>query len=88
MAIIDAAASAADIDSVAPMHDRDHSTTLAPSVSAIQGIQIEEHQPQLVETIHVDEGNVTVRTKIRTLAIVLALYVVLFIAALDQTIIA
>jgi hypothetical protein len=47
-----------------------------------------EHQSQAVEALHLDEGDITVRTKIRTLAIVSALYVVLFIAALDQTIIA
>ena len=88
MAIIDATASPAGIDSIAPMDNRDHPTKLAPSVSTVQQIHTEEHQPQVFEAMHLDEGNVTVRTKIRTLAIVLALYVVLFIAALDQTIIA
>jgi len=88
MAIVDATASPAGIDRITPTDNRDHSTKLTPSISAVQGIQTEDHQPQLVEAIHLDEGNVTVRTEIRTLAIVLALYVVLFIAALDQTIIA
>lgn len=88
MAIINATASPAGIDSIAPMDNRDHPTKLAPSISTVQPIQTDEHQPQVVEAIHLDESDVTVRTKIRTLAIVLALYVVLFIAALDQTIIA
>lgn len=88
MAIVDATASPAGIDSIAPMDNCDHPTKLAPSVSTVQQIETDEHQPQVVEAMHLDEGDITVRTKIRTLAIVLALYVVLFIAALDQTIIA
>ena len=88
MAIVDATASPAGIDSITPTDNRDHPTKLAPSVSIIHQINTDGSQPQLVDTIHLDEGNVTARTKIRTLAIVLALYVVLFIAALDQTIIA
>jgi hypothetical protein len=47
-----------------------------------------ESPPETTETLHLNEGDVNVRTKIRTLAIVSALYFVLFIAALDQTIIA
>ena len=88
MATVDAPASPAGIGSVTPTDKRDHSTKLAPSVSTIQQFQKDEHQPQGTEAMHVDEGDVTARTKIRTLAIVSALYVVLFIAALDQTIIA
>jgi hypothetical protein len=49
---------------------------------------INETLPETTETLHLDEGDVNARTKIRTLAIVSALYFVLFIAALDQTIIA
>lgn len=48
----------------------------------------DEQQPHIADSLHLDEGEVNVRTKIRILAIVAALYVVLFIAALDQTIIA
>ena len=88
MAVVDATALPAGIDRITPTDNRDHSTKLASSVSTIQQFQTDEHQPQGIEAIHLDEGNVTARTKIRTLAIVSALYVVLFIAALDQTIIA
>lgn len=47
----------------------------------------DEQQPT-VEPIHLEEANPNVRTKLRIYAIVAALYLVLFIAALDQTIIA
>jgi hypothetical protein len=43
---------------------------------------------QVPESMQMDESNVDTRSKPRTLAIVAALYMVLFIAALDQTIIA
>lgn len=88
MATVDAPASPAGIGSVTPTDKRDHSTKLAPSIPTIQHVRTDEIQPQAIEAMHVVEGDVTVRTKILTLAIVLALYVVLFIAALDQTIIA
>lgn len=88
MAIVDATALPAGIDTITPTNNRDHPTKLAPSISTTHQISTDGSQPQPVDTIHLDEGNVTARTKIRTLAIVLALYVVLFIAALDQTIIA
>jgi len=86
MAIVDATASTADTDSIAPMNHPTKSPTPAPST--IQPLQSDEHKPQVVEAMHLDEGNVIVRTRVRTLAIVSALYFVLFIAALDQTIIA
>jgi len=47
-----------------------------------------EEQSQLPEPTQMDESNANTRSKSRTLAIVAALYMVLFIAALDQTIIA
>jgi len=80
MAIVEATASTADIDSIAPMDHPTKSPTPVPHT--------DEQQPRTVETLHLDEGDVNVRTEVRTLAIVSALYVVLFIAALDQTIIA
>ena len=89
MAVIDETASRADVDAIAFAGDRP--TKLPPPVSSIAyspGHTDEQQQPQTVETLHLDEGDINVRTKIRTLAIVLALFVVLFIAALDQTIIA
>jgi hypothetical protein len=50
---------------------------------------IDSKEPtQIPEPMQVDESNVDARSKPRTLAIVAALYMVLFIAALDQTIIA
>lgn len=88
MAMINATAPTADVDSIAAIDNHDHPTKLPPPNSTINTIHTDEHLPHLVEELHLDESNVTVRTKIRTLAIVLALYVVLFIAALDQTIIA
>jgi hypothetical protein len=80
MAIVDAIALTADIDSITPL---DHPTKPPTPVP-----HTDEQQPRAVETLHLDEADVNVRTKVRTLAIVSALYVVLFIAALDQTIIA
>jgi hypothetical protein len=80
MAIVDATASTADIDSIAPMTH--------PAKSPTPVSHIDEQQSRTVEILHLDEGDVNVRTKVRTLAIVSALYFVLFIAALDQTIIA
>jgi hypothetical protein len=47
-----------------------------------------KEQPQVPEPMQIDESDVNARSKPRTLAIVAALYMVLFIAALDQTIIA
>jgi hypothetical protein len=47
-----------------------------------------EEQSQMTEPMQIDESNLNVRSKPRTLAIVAALYMVQFIAALDQTIIA
>jgi len=90
MAVVDGSAltaQGAGVDTIAP-----HPTKLPPPVSDIDTSHSLSHtngeHPQTVETLHLDEGDVNVRTKIRTLAIVSALYVVLFIAALDQTIIA
>jgi hypothetical protein len=86
MAIVDTTASTADVDSIAPAVA--HCTELPTPVSTTSPIYPDDHQPQGVEALHLDEINVNTRTKIRTLAIVAALYFVLFIAALDQTIIA
>jgi hypothetical protein len=47
-----------------------------------------KEQAQMPEPMQVEESNIDDRSKPRTLAIVAALYMVLFIAALDQTIIA
>lgn len=47
-----------------------------------------EEQHRTPETIQIEENCVEARSKLRTLAIVAALYMVQFIAALDQTIIA
>ena len=47
-----------------------------------------KEQPQMLEPMQIEESDVDARSKSRTLAIVAALYMVLFIAALDQTIIA
>jgi hypothetical protein len=46
------------------------------------------NEQHTVEPLHLDEANPNVRTKLRIYAIVAALYLVLFVAALDQTIIA
>jgi hypothetical protein len=47
-----------------------------------------EEPTQIPEPVQIEEDDVDTRSKSRTLAIVAALYMVLFIAALDQTIIA
>jgi hypothetical protein len=60
------------------------STKLPASNPAIDS----KEQPQMPESMQVDDSDVDARSKPRTLAIVAALYMVLFIAALDQTIIA
>lgn len=87
MATVAAIAYAADVDTIAALSDCP--TKSPPPVFNVHPPNhIDEQQPQTVETLHLDEGDVNVRTKLRTLAIVAALYVVLFIAALDQTIIA
>lgn len=86
MATVDATASTGDVDSIAPTSA--HRTKSRTPASAVHTVLTDEHEPHVIEAIHLDEGDVNVRTKIRTLAIVLALYFVLFIAALDQTIIA
>lgn len=86
MAIVDTAASTADVDRIAPAVAP--CTELPTPVHTTNPIHTDDHQPQVVETLHLDEVDVNTRTKIRTLAIVAALYFVLLIAALDQTIIA
>jgi hypothetical protein len=75
------------IDTIAPggVHPAKH-TASDPNINIPS--HINETLSEITETLHLDEGDVNVRTKIRTLAIVSALYFVLFIAALDQTIIA
>jgi hypothetical protein len=60
------------------------STKLPASNPAIDS----KEQPQMPEPMQIEESDVDARGKPRTLAIVAALYMVLFIAALDQTIIA
>ncbi|EFW20971.1 conserved hypothetical protein [Coccidioides posadasii str. Silveira] len=47
-----------------------------------------DEQQLTVEPLHLDEADTNVRSRLRVLAIVGALYLVLFVAALDQTIIA
>lgn len=87
MATINDIALAADVDTIAPVVDCP--TKSEPPISHHQSAShTDEQQPQIAEPLHLDEGVVNVRTKFCTLAIVSALYVVLFIAALDQTIIA
>jgi hypothetical protein len=75
------------IDTIAPVdgHPTKH-TASDPNINITS--HVNGHLRETTETLHLDEGDVNVRTKIRTLAIVSALYFVLFIAALDQTIIA
>jgi hypothetical protein len=86
MAIAGATVSTAGVDSITPsVFQR---TELPTPISAIEPVLTDGNQPHAVEAIHLDESDVNARTKIRTLAIVAALYFVLFIAALDQTIIA
>jgi len=60
------------------------STKLPTSNSAIDT----EETTHIPEPMQVNDSDVDARGKPRTLAIVAALYMVLFIAALDQTIIA
>jgi hypothetical protein len=60
------------------------STKLPASNPAIDS----KEQPQMPEPMQIEGSDVDARGKPRTLAIVAALYMVLFIAALDQTIIA
>lgn len=76
------ATAAASVDEIAPVKDRipDHQAS-SPKTPAETG-------PLSIERLVIEEGLVNTRTKTRTLAIVAALYMVLFIAALDQTIIA
>ena len=90
MATVDGSAlMAAGVDTIAPTSDHHHPAKLPTPISTSHpSSHAEEHQPQVIEALHLDEGDITVRSTIRTLAIVSALYVVLFIAALDQTIIA
>jgi hypothetical protein len=85
MAILDGTASTDVVDTIVPVDD--HPAKHTASDSNIN-IPSHTHEPETIEILHLDEGDVNVRTKIRTLAIVAALYFVLFIAALDQTIIA
>ena len=47
-----------------------------------------DQQQHTVEPLESDETNTSVRPKLRTCLIIAALYSVLFIAALDQTIVA
>lgn len=72
---------------IAPIGDIATATTPRKDSSTKCSDAIEEH-PNAIEPLHLDEEDATVRTKLRTYAIVLALYLVLFLAALDQTIIA
>jgi hypothetical protein len=87
MAIDDGTASTNVVDAIAPVlgHPAKHT---ASDLNINIPSHINEILPETAEALHLDEGDVNVRTKIRTLAIVSALYFVLFIAALDQTIIA
>jgi hypothetical protein len=75
-------------DTIAPVgvHPAKHTASSDPNIDIPS--HTNEPLPETTETLHLDEGDVNVRSKIRTLAIVSALYFVLFIAALDQTIIA
>jgi hypothetical protein len=64
----------------------DETSTKLPTSNP--AIDTEETTTHITEPIQVDDSDVDARGKPRTLAIVAALYMVLFIAALDQTIIA
>lgn len=87
MAVMGEAASPAAVDTISPVGD--HPAKHSASDADIRlPSHTNEEEPEITEGLHLDEGDVNVRTKIRTLAIVSALYFVLFIAALDQTIIA
>jgi hypothetical protein len=87
MAVLIDTASTDVVDTIVPVdsHPAKH-TASDPNIN----IPTHTNDPltETTEVLHLDEGNVNFRTKIRTLAIVSALYFVLFIAALDQTIIA
>jgi hypothetical protein len=83
MAVLIDNASTVVVDTVVPVDDH----TASDPNNNIRS-HTNEPSPETTETLHLDGGDVNVRTKIRTLAIVSALYFVLFIAALDQTIIA
>jgi hypothetical protein len=87
MAIVDGNASTDVVDTIAPAvgHPAKH-TASDPNINITS--HPNDPLPETTEALRLDEGDVNVRTKIRTLAIVSALYFVLFIAALDQTIIA
>lgn len=85
MATLNDAISTADTNTIAAIHSPTTKRTASVSVVPSPASDQRTHN---IEALHLDEGDVNARTKIRTLAIVLALYVVLFIAALDQTIIA
>jgi hypothetical protein len=87
MTTADDSASMADVDTIAPVniHTAEGS---ASSPNKYLSSHPDERQSRTTEVLHLDEGDTNVRTKFRTLAIVSALYFVLFIAALDQTIIA
>ena len=63
----------------------DKTSTKLPASNPAIDTEYTTHTP---EPMQIDEDNVDARSKPRTLAIVAALYMVLFIAALDQTIIA
>jgi hypothetical protein len=87
MAVLVDSASPDIVDTIAPVgvHPAKH-TASDPNINI--PCHTNDPLPETTEALHLDEGDVNVRTKIRTLAIVSALYFVLFIAALDQTIIA
>jgi hypothetical protein len=87
MAVVDDTASMDVVDTIVPVDDHPAKHT-ASDPNNNNRSHTNEPLPETTETLHLDEGDVNVRTKIRTLAIVSALYFVLFIAALDQTIIA
>lgn len=76
------AATAASVDEIAPVKDH------IPDCQTSSPKTPTENVLQSIEPLTVEERPVNPRTRIRTLAIVAALYMVLFIAALDQTIIA
>lgn len=73
---------AAAVDEIAPVKDH------APEHHSSNPRIPTEDGPHSIGLLTLEDGPVSARTKIRTLAIVAALYMVLFIAALDQTIIA
>jgi hypothetical protein len=87
MAVLNDTASTDVVDTIVPVDDHPAKHTASEPKINIPS-HTDEPLHETTETLHLDEGDVNVRTKIRTLAIVSALYFVLFIAALDQTIIA